>query len=174
VEVATGVGVMRSLDRSAEAVPVAAVPTTDRRATSARRRALAWAAAAVLLVAVAVSATVIATRDHSPNRTVVVLAPVSNQDARGNVAMQARNGAQDMVVRTTLGAAPRASYYEVWLLERGTGKMLPVGVLPPDGNGEFRLSSDILQGYDTVDISLQPNNGDTAHSNDSLLRADYA
>ena len=52
--------------------------------------------------------------------------------------------------------------------------MLPVGVLPPDGRGTFRLSSEILDGYDSVDISLQPNDGDTEHSADSVLRADYA
>ncbi len=174
VEVAAGIGVMRSLDRTANAQPVSASPTASRRATPARRRVVAWAAAAVLVVAAAISATVVATRDNSPKRTVVVLAPVANQDARGRVAMQARNGAQDMEVRTTLGAAPKTSYYEVWLLERSTGKMLPVGVLPPDGNGVFRLSSDIVQGYDTVDISLQPDNGGTAHSKDSLLRANFA
>ena len=79
-----------------------------------------------------------------------------------------------MEVATSLGAAPRDQYYEVWLLDRGTGKMLPVGVLPPDGRGEFRLPSEILAGYDSVDISLQPNDGGTEHSADSVLRADYA
>ena len=52
--------------------------------------------------------------------------------------------------------------------------MLPVGVLPPDGRGTFRLPGEILAGYDSVDISLQPNDGGTQHSDDSVLRADYA
>ena len=104
----------------------------------------------------------------------VELTPVSKGTAAGTVAMRESGSAQAMEVDTSLGAAPRDQYYEVWLLDRKTQKMLPVGVLPPDGQGTFRLPSEILAGYDSVDISLQPNNGDTEHSADSVLRANYA
>jgi hypothetical protein len=99
---------------------------------------------------------------------------VAKGSAAGTVAMRQAGSAQAMEVDTSLGSAPANRYYEVWLLDRGTGKMLPVGVLPPDGHGTFRLSGEILNGYDSVDISLQPNNGSTQHSSDSVLRANYS
>ncbi len=175
VEVAAGIGVMRRIDGAAapDAVPTTPVASTASTGRS-RSRWLAVSAAALLVAAIAVGATLFATRDGESDRTVVSLAPVEGATATGEVAMRDAGSAQAMEVKTSLGAAPEAGYYEVWLLDSETGKMLPVGVLPPDGTGEFRLPSSLLESYDTVDISLQPDDGTTEHSNDSLLRADYA
>ena len=176
VEVAAGIGLMRRLDHLPAAaapvgVPVIATPMQRRRSPGA------LLAAAALILVLAATATTIAIRanrgDNAPQAK-VALAPVTKGNAAGTVAMRASGSAQAMDVDTSLGAAPTNQYYEVWLLDRATQKMLPVGVLPPDGRGSFRLPSQILADYDSVDISLQPNNGSTEHSTDSVLRANYA
>jgi hypothetical protein len=132
------------------------------------------AAVILVLAGVVTTAIMLANGGGDPPQAKVVLTPVSPGDVEGTVAMRESGSAQAMEVDTSLGAAPSDHYYEVWLLDRETGKMLPVGVLPPDGRGTFRLPSEILAGYDSVDISLQPNDGSTNHSTDSIMRASYS
>ena len=62
----------------------------------------------------------------------------------------------------------------MWLLNTHTNGMVAVGVLPTSGIAHFTLPSDLLERYDAVDLSLQPDNGQTTHSSDSVLRAKYA
>ena len=179
VEVAAGISLMRRLD---ENPTVAAIPATGAhdvataRARRSRSRATLLIAATVALVfaGVVTATTVLLNRSDDGPTARVALAPVSGASARGSIAMRDAGAAQAMDVTTSLGVAPTHGYYEVWLLDRTSGKMLPVGVLPPDGRGTYRLSGDVLARYDTVDISLQPDNGRTQHSDDSVLRADYA
>ncbi|HLK45452.1 MAG TPA: anti-sigma factor, partial [Acidimicrobiales bacterium] len=67
--------------------------------------------------------------------------------------------------------APPGSFYEVWLLNAQTGGMVAVGVLPTGSTGRFALPTAVVSHYDAVDISLQPDNGSTAHSSNGLLQA---
>ena len=65
-------------------------------------------------------------------------------------------------------------YYEVWLLDPGAGTVFPVGVLPPDGEGRFTLPASVVGRYQVIDVSLEADDGDPAHSKRSLLRGRYA
>ncbi len=179
VEVAAGISVMRRLDQTSATdgpldapVPIAATPARSR--SRSRTTMLVAAAVAIVFAGAVTTAALLAGRGSGGPDATVALAPVSDQAARGSVAMTDAGVTQAMEVDTSLGAAPPDAYYEVWLLDRDTGKMLPVGVLPPDGRGTYRLPGSLLEQYDTVDISLQPDDGSTAHSSDSVLRADYA
>ena len=67
----------------------------------------------------------------------------------------------------------QGSFYEVWLLNQVSGRMVSVGVLPDDGKAKFSLPAELLTAYDTVDVSLEPDDGVPAHSGDSVLRANY-
>ncbi len=181
VEVAAGIAVMRRLDQSAASVdeqPAAPPVPIDTHAKRIRSRSptttLIAAAVALVFAGLVTTAVLLANGGSDRPDAKVALAPVSGQTARGSVAMREVGRAQAMAIDTSLASAPPDSYYEVWLLDRRTGKMLPVGVLPPDGHGTYRLPGSLLEGYDTVDISLQPDNGDTRHSSDSVLRADFA
>ena len=62
------------------------------------------------------------------------------------------------------------SFYEVWLLNPATLKMLPVGVLPPSGSGTYNMDAALMKDYSAVDVSLQVNDGNPAHSKVSVLR----
>jgi hypothetical protein len=119
-------------------------------------------------------AAVVTNRGRPDSTRTVAFAPVHKSSAHGSVAMNGAGSAQDTNVDASVAAAPRNHNYAVWLLDREPGKMSPVGVLPPDGRGRYRLPSRVLAGYDTVDASLQTDNGDPSHSNDSVLRAGYA
>jgi anti-sigma factor RsiW len=169
VEVAAGIGLMRRLDTLASTEPPVAAPKSRSWISLA-------AAAAVMLVLAGVTAAtllLIGSGDDQPSAR-VDLAPIADADARGSVAMREVGAAQAMEVETSLRDAPRNAYYEVWLLDRDSGRVLPVGVLPPDGKGTYRLPNELLGRYDTVDISVQADDGSTAHSNDSVLRAEYS
>jgi hypothetical protein len=48
--------------------------------------------------------------------------------------------------------------------------MLPVGVLSPSGTGSYALSASVMGQFSAVDVSLQANNGNPAHSDTSVLR----
>lgn len=179
VEVAAGISVMRRLDQTSATdgsqdapVPIAATPARSR--SRSRTTVLVAAAVAIVFAGAVTTAALLAGRGSGGPDATVALAPVSDEAARGSVAMTDVGVAHAMEVDTSLGAAPPDAYYEVWLLDRDTGKMLPVGVLPPDGRGTYRLPGSLVEQYDTVDISLEPDDGSTAHSTDSVLRADYA
>ena len=140
--------------------------------TRARRRPFVGAAAA-LLVVVAVGLGLVLGRTSAP--PLYALATLHHMDApataTGRVTVRAASRVKEMGVTTTgLPALPANHYYEVWLLQPQTNKMLPVGLLPPSGEGTYSLSGAIMSQYSAVDISLQTNDGDPVHSKFSVLR----
>jgi len=140
-----------------------------------RRRVLAAVAAVVALLALAVSVTRAMPGSSPP---VIVHAALRALDARvvaaGTVTVAASGNTRQLTVETRhLSPPPAQSFYEVWLLDPATLKMLPMGVLAPSGTGDYSVKADIMAGYSAVDVSLQANNGDPAHSNTSVLRASY-
>ena len=90
----------------------------------------------------------------------------------GTVAVYAQGSTRTLRVEA-LGLPEPTShdFYEVWLLDPATQKMMAMGVLAPSGGGEYSVSANIMAGYSAVDISLQTNDGNPAHSQTSVLRA---
>ncbi len=187
VEIAAGLGAMRGValaDLTAidEPPPLAVVPLGLAPAESARRsrplRVVAAAVAVVALVVLVSAGVLVARRTPEPTTTTagpsVVLQPMGTVPAHGSVHMTDSGSTQIMTVDSQLPSAPSGSFYEVWLLQPQTGQMLAVGVLPNGGNADYALPTDIVGRYQAVDISLQPDNGVTTHSADSVLRATYA
>lgn len=188
VSVAVAFGSLRAARRALDslgvtesAAPAALPPAAPAvqpplRARPARRRHLVQlAAAAVLVVVAAVGITVAASRTSAP--PVYALATLHHLDAPasavGHVTVRTTSRAQEMDVRVAgLPSAPPDHYYEVWLLEPTTNKMLPVGLLPPSGQGSYEVAPAIMAQYSAVDISLQANDGDPVHSATSVLRGD--
>jgi hypothetical protein len=61
-------------------------------------------------------------------------------------------------------------FYEVWLIDRTVSKMVPIGVLS-GSQGRFTLPAGVnLEDYPLVDISVEPLDGNPAHSGKSVLR----
>jgi Anti-sigma-K factor rskA len=148
---------------------------------SPQRRLLSWrwvAAAMLVALVVAGGATLLAIH-RPPSATLparvasAALRPITAASGTsGSVVVFAEGSTRSLHVDARHLRDPAAqAYYEVWLLDPTTNKMLPMGVLSPSGRGQYGISANIMSGYSAVDISLQANDGNPAHSRTSVLRA---
>jgi hypothetical protein len=172
----------RSLRPQAPAGSLSEPQATPAAAPRPRSRRILAAAAAVVIAAGAAAAGYAAGRPGPSAQPAVVatglLRPVSGgtapPGATGSVVMTVP-GAASRQMTITISGLPAPSpghFYEVWLLAPATGKMLAVGVLAlGPGPATYRLPASVTPGYGAVDISLQQNDGNPAHSADSVLRA---
>lgn len=182
VSTAVAFGSLRAARRSEDTLAIAASPLVQEvvlaappelRHRRARTHLRSFAAAAALIVLVAVGTVLAFGRASSP--PVYALATLHHMDApasaAGRVTVRSTSRVKEMdVVTSGLPAAPANHYYEVWLLQPSTNKMLPVGLLPPSGKGSYAVAGAIMSQYSAVDISLQTNDGNPVHSKDSVLR----
>ena len=138
-----------------------------------RRRRAVVAGAAVALVAAVLVVSVALSRRSGPSSVGVALQPIGVSTGTGRVTMTTSGLDRTMTVDAQLMPPSQGSFYEVWLLNQVSGRMVSVGVLPDDGKAKFSLPAELLTAYDTVDVSLEPDDGVPAHSGDSVLRANY-
>lgn len=151
-------------------------PGAAEREPRKRRRLVNVLAIAAAAVALAVLAVTFAGQHPAARGPVVAQAPLrrleTSPSTTGTVTVLAQGPTRNMIVRTkNLASPPNQKFYEVWLLDPATQKMLPVGVLPPSGTGEYQVTATLMAGYSAVDVSLQADNGNPAHSQTSVLRA---
>jgi Anti-sigma-K factor rskA len=89
--------------------------------------------------------------------------------ATGTAVME--QAASGRLLSVTLQAPARRGFYEVWLLARDGVKMISLGDLNSDHTGLFAMPQGVdLADYSRIDVSLQPFNGSTLHSRDSVVR----
>jgi hypothetical protein len=161
--------------------PGAGAPDTPEWLTRATRRGPAgWGtrrrfvalAAAVVIVAGAVAAGLGLSTSSAPVTNQAALRPLkAPAGAHGAVTVTAASGARQVQVSTDgLPAPGQGHYYEVWLLDPATLKMLPMGALAPSGQATFGVATGLMAGYSAIDVSLQANNGNPVHSAVSVLR----
>lgn len=161
-------------DRS---LPPLRVPGSHRNQRLGRLAAAIGAvAAAVALFAAGTTVGHHGGRGSNPPAGALVsapLRPLNAPDAAGGQVTVGRSGSQVIVDIHTSGLPSPGPdrFYEAWLLDPATNKMMAMGVLPPAGSSTFEVAGQLVHGYSAVDISLQANNGDPAHSNTSVLRA---
>lgn len=152
---------------------VSAVPDVARRRPLRHLavRPLALAAAALLGLVVGVGATFLAVRDDG-------VAIVSSTDLRrlsdgqqiGDAEIL-RAGSGRLLELDVLGLpATSGGFYQVWLLDRSGQRLVAVGLL--DGTkARFTVPPDLdVTDYSVVDVSLEPNDGNPAHSGVSVVR----
>ena len=77
------------------------------------------------------------------------------------------SGARDVVVDLS---APGDGLREVWLIDPETSGLVSLGLLS-GASGTFSIPSNIDLGrYSVVDVSEEPDDGNPAHSGDSIVR----
>ena len=162
--------------------PAAATPPSCAEPARTRRPSRPWlaAAAGVVLLAGGATLTVALSRSSGPppaRRVALAAVGPARTDhptPSGTVTMSPEHTAQRMLVTPAgLPQPPAGHFYEVWLLQPVTGKMLPIGVLQPATRNSYVVDDTLVDGYSAIDISLQRDDGDPAHSDTSLLRASY-
>jgi hypothetical protein len=158
--------------------PLPDVPPAAAVARARPRHAWRWATGAAVAAIVIVAAFFAGsqlTQPHTTEAQATLHVVGANAGSGGQVVMRTRDGKTNMLVTAKGLQAPSADrFYEVWLFDPHTQKMLSVGVLGPGGSSSYSLPQSLIAQYQIVDISLQQDNGNPAHSKDSVLRARYA
>ena len=102
------------------------------------------------------------------------LEPVEGS-ATGTVSMGTQHAITRMQLATkSLPSAPRGDFYYAWLFDPRTNKMLPLGQVTPGTVATFEIPESLVASYSAIDVSLEADDGDPAHSVTSVLRATYA
>jgi len=161
--------------------PASSAPVVELAPRRRSRLVAVAAAAAVLGVLAGAAGTLLIGAARSGQGTEVVasssLSPVAVPGMAGQAVL-----AQDAVGRTVdvdISGVPDAArtegFLEVWLLDPRTGRMVALGSLDSRDRGTFVVPPGVDLGqFDTVDVSLEPFDGDPGHSTNSMLRARLA
>lgn len=147
----------------------------------ARRRsplvAVAAVAAALGVLAGAAGTLLVASARSGSDTQVVAsssLSPLAVPGMAGEAVLQ-KNAVGETVAVGVSGvpdAARTEGFLEVWLLDSRTGRMVALGSLDSRDEGSFVIPPGVdLSQFDTVDVSLEPFDGDPGHSTNSMLRA---
>jgi hypothetical protein len=160
-----------------EVAQVLRMEPREARPRSARVRFFAVGAVAATVGAVLGGTVIWAVfeRDVDAVRETVVaqavLAPLSPSVATPGKA-QVLESADGLVVRVDARGLPANSgFHEVWLLDANATKLVSLGALPSGSVGTFTIPPGVtLKDFPVVDISLEPYDGNPAHSHDSLMR----
>jgi anti-sigma-K factor RskA len=129
------------------------------------------ATAAAVLAVVGTLAVVQLATGRTPAAEVTARAtlnPLAASGARGDAEVLG-----DTRLRVDASGLPLTTgYYEVWLLNADdTTKMQSLGSLPANTQAVLPIPPGTdLRTYRLVDVSVEPHDGNSAHSGDSLLR----
>ncbi|WP_341926649.1 anti-sigma factor [Nocardioides psychrotolerans] len=137
------------------------------------------AAATVAVGAVAVGALTLGSGDD-PQQAPPVAAPAQvitldavEGTATGEVTMVRDDRGTLMTISAPdLPGTDARHFYQAWLLDPATNKMLSLGLVSGDGT-TFRVDDELLAAYGAVDVSLEADDGDPQHSVTSVLRGSY-
>jgi anti-sigma-K factor RskA len=154
----------------------APVPLDARRRTSGRgaptwRMVWAVGAAAAVLGVLATLGVDAVTRsdDTGPVVARVALSPLPAHRGTGTASVVGSGARRSLDVDVT-GLTKADGYYEVWLLDKNAKKLVSLGLLR-GRHGSFTLPADVdLRAFPVVDVSIEPADGNPAHSGNSVVR----
>ena len=133
------------------------------------------AAAAALAVAAAATAVLVtggAPAPEAPREVTAQLQALGGTAASGEFVLSTGPGQRSLAVDTS-GLPPADGFYEVWLLDLEQDRLVALGVLDERGRGRLTVPDGVeVDDYREVDVSLEPDDGDPAHSGDSVLRGE--
>jgi anti-sigma factor RsiW len=139
-----------------------------------RSRWLLGAAAVLVALALGVGGLTIGRDpDTARGQTVALTAPAAGA---ATAEARMRGGGDDQIMTMTAKGLPRppaGAYYEVWLVG-DTGEEFPVGVLAPNGEGIWSLPADVAARYRSIDVTVEPADGNPSRSDRTVLRGTYA
>lgn len=158
--------------------PIEPAPVEQARARSRanarwfRPAALATAAGLAGILIGVLGTQALDSRDEREPKVVASteLGPLPGKDGRASVAVQRTPDGLAVRVRAT-GLPAARGFYEVWLLDATAKRLISLGALPGTGSASLPVPAGTdLSRYPVLDISLEPDDGDPAHSTNSFIR----
>lgn len=136
---------------------------------------LVGAAAAVVGLVVGALGVVLAGRTSSGQVVASTsLEPVGTSAAHGTATLREAGGGRTLDVDLR-DLPPGEGYFEVWFMNADTGGSISLGALDPGQETTFEVPAGlVVTNFPYVDISLEPLDGDPAHSSDSVARGRLA
>lgn len=151
-------------------------PSSDEVVVPIARRRTSWAwvagAAAAGVVVGGAGVGWVASRDDDRAEVVAsaALDPLPGWDAEGTARVEVRPDGERVLVVTVADGQADDGFREVWLLRPDVSGLVSLGTLTGD-SGRFDLPPGLdLDEFSVVDVSLEPFDGDPAHSGDSIVR----
>lgn len=145
------------------------VRSMERRQRRAVASALVGVAAAVLAV---VGVSWVLTNEPAPQPVATFrMEPLDDRVATGVEGRLVTTDAGQAVEVDLDGlpAAPDGTFYELWLLDLDAGRLVSLG--PVDPSSTYSVPSAVAAAsWPTIDVSVEPVDGDPTHSSDSVLR----
>ena len=140
-----------------------------------RGAALAAGAAGLVVVGAGLGGSIAALRDDQPAApppplATAALDPLDTPEASGQADLVQADADRTLEV-SVAGLDPQpGSFFEVWLLDPTGTRLVSLGVLEGE-SGSFRLPETLdLVDYPVVDVSIEPYDGNPAHSSVSAVR----
>jgi anti-sigma-K factor RskA len=159
-------------EAAAEPAPSSPTVTELPRRTPRPRSWLLVAAAAVVGLIIGVGVTTVAVRDRVEVTSSAALEALPGQTGQGTAELVSDQGRPELRVQIDAPLTPDR-YREVWLINTDGQRMYTLGVLPDDGRASYPLPPELagqLQGFTIVDVSIEPYDGNPAHSRESQVR----
>jgi hypothetical protein len=173
ITAATGVSATVRDDAADTAAPPVVVvpsptPVDNVRQLRPRRTRVLLAAAAVAVVAAGAGAIVL-NRDEDVVVASTALAPLESGDVSGSAEVVEEDGVRVLRIELDAPAADDA-IYEAWLADESAAGMIAMGSVRPGTTSLPVPDSVDLADWPTVEISVEPVDGDPGHSGVSLVR----
>ncbi|HET6757776.1 MAG TPA: anti-sigma factor [Propionibacteriaceae bacterium] len=161
-----------AITATAESTPPTTLTQRPDRTFRKRRSLLIAALAAAFGLIVGAGITTVATRDRVEVTSRVSLEALPGHTGHGTAELVTDQGQPELRVQIDAPTTPDR-YREVWLINTDGERMYTLGVLPEDGRASYPLPPELagqLQGFTIVDVSIEPYDGNPAHSRDSQVR----
>ena len=158
------------------AVPVVALSERRTRYWSRRTAVLTAAAAVAGVLAGVVGVGIVQSRETTESVVTATteLKPLSVAEASGSASLHSSPSGETLTVRVSGLRQVSDGFYEVWLADKQTKKMISVGVLDPANQGSFDVPVGLdLTEFRVVDVSLERFDGNPLHSALSVVRGTF-
>jgi hypothetical protein len=138
------------------------------------RRSPTWLLTVAATVAGAVigagAVAVLQGNDDGAAVAAAALDPLDDNDASGSARVVERDDGTRVLEVELRAPKLDDAYYEVWLLKPDVSGLIPVGTTQT-GTAVFEIPAALDLGqFPVVDVSIEPLDGDPAHSGDSVVR----
>lgn len=137
-----------------------------------RRTVLPWIAMAAAIGLVIGGVGVAALNRPAPSQVVAsaALEPLASYTSTGVATVEVVDGTEMLAVDVA-DLPTTDGYFEVWLLSPDASSMIALGTLGPGERAMLPLPAGVsLADYPVVDVSVEPYDGNPAHSTDSVVR----